>query len=74
MKKVEKVFETCKNCKHFYVTYNTNYPWGCKAFGFISKKYPYLEVSITSGMKCALFLYNNKNRFKINKKKKGRLA
>lgn len=74
MKKEEKNLKTCKNCKHFHVTYNPNFPWGCRAFGFMSKKYPYLEVTNTSGMKCALFLYNNNIRHKVNKTKKGRLA
>ena len=41
-KKEEKNLKTCKNCKHFHVTYNPNFPWGCRAFGFMSKKYPYL--------------------------------
>ena len=35
---MEKSKNTCNNCKHFYVTYNQDFPWGCKAFGFKSKK------------------------------------
>ena len=34
----------CKKCKHLYVTYDKFYPWGCKAFGFKSKKYPYWRI------------------------------
>ena len=73
MKNNKKTLEECKNCRHLYVTYNRHYPWGCKAFGFMSKKYPYLEVSHTSGMKCALFSFKMKYDI-IKKKKKGRLA
>ncbi len=62
----------CKKCKHLYVTYDKFYPWGCKAFGFKSKKYPYNEVYSISGMKCALFSMNNKFGQKTDKK--GRFA
>ena len=34
----------CNNCAHFYVTYKKNFPYGCKAFGVISKNNPYLEI------------------------------
>ena len=61
----------CQDCKHLYITYDKNFPWGCKAFGFKSKKHPYTEVYSSSGMKCALFSYNKK---KLNINNKGRLA
>ena len=65
--------EDCKICKHLYITYKPKFPWGCKAFGFISKKYPYSEVRNTSGMKCALFSLRIKKNMN-NKHNKGRLA
>ena len=73
---MNKFVEDCKICKHLYVTYKPNFPWGCRAFGFISKNYPYSLVYKTSGMKCALFSKNNKNNINFGKKekKKGRLA
>ena len=64
--------EDCKNCRYLYVTYDKFYPWGCRAFGFKSKKYPYNEVYSISGMKCALFKINKKTENKI--RKKGRFA
>ena len=65
----------CKSCKHLYITYNHKYPYGCRAFKFISKKFPYLEVHSSSGMKCALFSYrNNNDTIKENNNKKGKLA
>ena len=74
---MNKNFEDCKICKHLYITYKPNFPWGCSAFGFMSKKYPYSMVYNTSGMKCALFSYKKKND-KVtnnnNERKKGRLA
>ena len=62
---------SCNNCKHFYVTYKIRFPYGCRAFGVISKTTPYLEVKKISGMDCALFSKRNKNDTIV---KKGRLA
>ena len=45
----------CNKCQYFYVTYKPKFPHGCKAFGVISKKLPYLEVNRISGIDCALF-------------------
>jgi hypothetical protein len=62
----------CHNCSHFYVTYKTNFPYGCKAFGVISKKIPHMEVKNISGTDCALFSNRIKNgNIKV---KKGKLA
>ena len=62
----------CSNCKHFYITYKPRFPYGCKAFGIIAKKNPYLEVRSISGTDCALFSNRIKNgNIKV---KKGKLA
>ena len=61
----------CNNCQHFYITHKKNFPYGCRAFGIISKKIPYLEILSISGTNCALFSKKNKN---VNIKKKGLLA
>ena len=61
----------CNKCQHFYVTYKPKFPYGCKAFGVISKKLPYLEVKRISGTDCALFSKRIKNDI-INFK--GRIA
>ena len=58
----------CHNCQHFYITYKNKFPYGCKAFGVISKKIPYLEVKNISGINCALFSKRIKN-VSINSKK-----
>tara|TARA_B100000989_G_scaffold282634_1_gene247896 strand:- start:451 stop:669 length:219 start_codon:yes stop_codon:yes gene_type:complete len=72
MVNIKNYKEDCKNCKYLYVTYDKYYPWGCRAFGFKSKKYPYNEVYSISGMKCALFKVKDKTGNKI--RKKGRFA
>ncbi len=49
------VIRKCKGCKHFYITWDKKFPYGCKALGFKSKKYPSLEVQLTSGIECQYF-------------------
>ena len=61
----------CNNCIHFYVTYKRSFPYGCRAFGIVSKKNPYLEIKKVSSTNCALFSKRIKND-KINFK--GRIA
>lgn len=61
----------CNNCESYYITYNIKFPYGCKAFGIISKNTPYLQIKQISGTNCALFSKKNKN---VNIKKKGLLA
>ena len=43
----------CHGCRYFYVTYKQSKPYGCKAYGFISKILPSKVVFDTSGIKCA---------------------
>ena len=61
----------CNNCSHFYVTYKNNFPYGCRAFGVISKRTPYLEIKNISGTDCALF---SKKRKSVKIFNKGRIA
>ena len=43
----------CSDCVHFYVTYDVYKPWGCRHFGFKSKKLPAQVVTEASGTNCA---------------------
>lgn len=45
----------CRNCRHFYITWEQNFPYGCKAIGFKSRKLPSIEVKQTSGINCTKF-------------------
>ena len=45
----------CKKCKHYYITWDKNFPYGCRAMGFKGKKTPAYTVYKSSGMKCLLF-------------------
>ncbi|HZH60927.1 MAG TPA: uracil-DNA glycosylase [Metabacillus sp.] len=42
----------CVKCKHFYVTWDTRFPNGCRAYGFKSSSRPAMMVKKSSGMAC----------------------
>ncbi len=46
----------CFFCKHFFITYETKYPYGCQAMGFKSARMPAVDVFSNSGMDCAMFV------------------
>lgn len=45
----------CFNCEHFYVTWDRQFPRGCRAFGFKTKHLPSSEVLQASGKQCLHF-------------------
>jgi hypothetical protein len=45
----------CHNCRHYYVTWDVHFPYGCRAHAFKSKKSPSHEVYEASGVECQLF-------------------
>lgn len=45
----------CFQCRHFYITWDQNFPNGCKAFGFKTKQMPAIAVQQASGAPCAAF-------------------
>jgi hypothetical protein len=45
----------CMKCRYFYVTWDTNFPRGCKAYGFKSQTMPSLTVLSSSGLPCLHF-------------------
>ena len=45
----------CKECKHYFITFDVNAPYGCKAYGFKGKVVPSILVYQVSGSKCNLF-------------------
>lgn len=42
----------CFTCRHFYVTWDPNFPKGCKAFQFKTRRLPSQEVMKASGQAC----------------------
>jgi hypothetical protein len=49
----------CHNCKHFYVTWDADRRFGCKAMGFKAKNLPSLEVFEADGTDCLSFSEKN---------------
>jgi hypothetical protein len=45
----------CRRCKYFFVTWQQDKPYGCKAYGFKSKLIPSMVVFQSSGMQCSTF-------------------
>ncbi len=50
----------CYKCIYFYVTWDINYPRGCKIMGFKSTELPSTVVSRASGMHCLHFVEKKK--------------
>ena len=34
----------CQKCVHYFVTWQVNFPHGCRAMGFKSRRLPFLDV------------------------------
>ncbi|MFD0670136.1 uracil-DNA glycosylase [Cohnella sp. GCM10027633] len=45
----------CMKCVHYYVTWDPNFPKGCRAFGFKSHAMPSVAVRSSSGRACMSF-------------------
>lgn len=45
----------CLKCAHYYITWDTRFPYGCRAIGFKSKRRPQLDVLHNSGASCLAF-------------------
>jgi hypothetical protein len=45
----------CFKCRHFFVTWDTAKPKGCRAFGFKTQRLPSVVVYETSGEPCMRF-------------------
>ncbi len=45
----------CNKCTHFFITWDKNLPYGCRAMKFKSKKNPSIAVLESSGIACMLF-------------------
>lgn len=45
----------CRKCVHFFVTWEKNCPYGCKAYGFKGPQMPSIVVKSLSGESCYFF-------------------
>jgi hypothetical protein len=46
----------CRECQHYYITYDTHFPYGCRAMKFKSRHLPAQDVLEASGAHCLQFL------------------
>ena len=51
----------CQKCEHYFVTWQSNQPHGCNAYGFKSKTIPSVVVKNSSGKQCHFFNLKQKN-------------
>ena len=45
----------CLECSHYYITWDTQFPYGCRSMDFKSKRSPHLDVLESSGSPCMMF-------------------
>ncbi|MBF0146591.1 MAG: hypothetical protein HQL84_10725 [Magnetococcales bacterium] len=45
----------CLRCRHFQITWEPSHPRSCKAMGFKTRDWPFLEVVRSSGESCLAF-------------------
>jgi hypothetical protein len=45
----------CFSCQNFYITYDPQFPYGCRMVGFKSRWIPSKEMYASSGMACQFF-------------------
>jgi len=50
----------CFKCCYFYITWDRNFPYGCKAYNFKSRQLPSVEVKTASGKECLSFKEKDK--------------
>lgn len=47
---------SCFKCQYHFITFDKTNPYGCKAFGFKSRKTPSMVVKESSGQQCYHFI------------------
>jgi hypothetical protein len=52
----------CFSCRYFFITYDPQFPYGCRAARFKSRRIPSMEVFLSSGIDCQFFAGKVKNR------------
>jgi len=46
----------CFKCRHFYITWDRQFPYGCRGLGFKSKNLPSDSVFKSSGLECLKYV------------------
>ena len=45
----------CLLCRHYHITWDVGFPYGCRAMDFKSRRKPQLDVQESSGSPCLHF-------------------
>ncbi|HEX5339016.1 MAG TPA: hypothetical protein VFW53_11320 [Gallionella sp.] len=45
----------CLECVHYYITWDSSFPYGCRAMDFKAKRLPQWDVLESSGKPCLMF-------------------
>jgi hypothetical protein len=61
-KQTVRIEINCLSCRHFFITYDPRFPYGCRAVGFKSRLLPAQEMYKNSGLVCQLFEEKEKDR------------
>lgn len=61
-RQVQRTQINCYACRHFYITYEPKFPYGCRAVGFKSRLMPSQEMVNNSGIECQLFTEKDKSQ------------
>lgn len=51
----------CNACRHYYITWDKRFPYGCEAMKFMSSKLPSLDVLEIEKHECFLFEHKDTN-------------
>ncbi len=52
----------CYECKYFYITWDRNFPKGCRLFGFKTYRLPSTSVFESSGNLCYGFIQKKEKK------------
>lgn len=61
-KQTQSIKVNCFACRHFLITHNPRFPYGCRAVGFKSRLLPSQEMYRNSGLTCQLFEQKDRDR------------
>lgn len=45
----------CRGCRYFHVTWDSQFPYGCRAYGFKGPLMPYMMVWQSTGQHCIAY-------------------
>jgi hypothetical protein len=52
VKSTEDARAGCRACRHFFVSYDAHFPYGCRILGFKTRRMPCFDVRDASGADC----------------------